>query len=735
MSNNYIVRGETGDAILHYTHFKSIAKFGTARRRLAFWANLCMLPSFFFSPFLFFFSFLTIMAVIWSEVIYEFFYDKRRYDKYSKMFQPKTASAVMTTIGYQVFPEELEEHLGLVGDRTEQGRDKLAAKQKQMMRPENRYRWVGLDKKILTTHLLMPGKTGAGKTEGIRSIADDVLKLGGGFLMNDGKSDEKMFNEFQQQVKAAGRETSAYALNFMKSELMGESNTFSPLGIMHPAKIVEFFGSLIGGGEGDGNARYFFNQGKAMLFPVVNATYIRDKYFKEGFTIEKVFDNTSVINISILYVALYSMCRDIDEDIGNAPRLSVLINQTATIATSPHFAQIEKTIEYVTQNPTQIESVKEAGLTFVEIKEIYSNSFSLMQSYMKKVWNQYGPMLEIVARVVFLSAREEGFRFFADEGVGIVEIKRRYNWIKELVLEKNEVKTREAQRRFRLSESEIVTLVEAFTGQRGTLENPPADAVQQHNYAEQQFNSLAAVFNNYKHIFGQNKPEIRPEKLIRDNKFLYILLPVLEVEADQVEILGKMIIMTIRQVAAIALGGEKLSQHATIMAIRKDKITPKPFTQIVLDEYGAYPIKGLDTILAQVRSLNMSVAVLIQDYASLKSSGNDITSQERALANTTKIMFKMEDDKTIEWSDKMMAEVNYENIRYDKNAHGNLVTKQDLEIEKRKVFQSSKLRDFDNGFCVLSTGSGLEGLSLVQTFFRGGKADGVMIKRYTPFEV
>lgn len=730
----YVVRTEAGQKTFHFTQYQAILKFSSSRTKILTTLFMVMIPSLLISPFIFYIGALYAFSRLWKDIIYEFFYDKKKYDKYAKLMQPKSASQVLTTIGYQVFPEELEEHLGLVGDRTANGAKKLAEKQKMMLKPENKYRWVGYDKKILTTHLMMPGKTGSGKTEGIRSIADDVLKIGGGFLFNDGKSDAKMFAEFQRQAKQAGRETSTYVLNFLKAEKIAESNTFSPLGIMHPIKIVEFFGSLIGGGGNDGNAKYFFNRGKAMLFPIVNSTYIRDKYFGEGFSIEKIFDNNSVINISLIHVAMYCMCKDVNENIKKTTKLSVAINSITTIVSDQDFAEIEKTIDYITQNPTQKDIVGEAGLTYVEIKEMYSNSYLLIKSYMEKVWNQFGPMLQNISKVIYKMSRQDGYHFFGEDAMSMVDIKRQYNTIKEIMVKKNEQLAREFQRKYSLTELELTTLVETFTSNKGTLENPPPDAIQQHSYAQQQWSLLESIFTTYKHIFGQNKPEIKPDKLIRDNKFLYILLPPLEVQPDVVEILGKMIIMTIREVAAIALEGEKLSQHVTIGQIRKDRVTPKPFTFVVLDEYGAYPVAGIDTLLAQVRSLNISMAVLVQDYASLKTGGDDTTSQERALANTTKMLFKMEDDKAVDWVNKMMAEVETEEVKYDRNAHGTLIAKQDVEIKKEKVFDAAKLRDFDNGFSLLLTGSGIEGSTFIQTFYRGGKAENIMIKRYLPFE-
>jgi hypothetical protein len=731
----YIIRGDTQDNVFYYTRFKALKVFLKARQKASGLVATLLIPALFLSPLFFIIIFLQILEVLWVDIIYEFFYDKKRFDKYQKIMQPKSASEVLTVVGYRVFEEELDEHLGLVGDRTPTGAQKLGDKQAFMETDENGFRKVGFDKKLLTTHFLIPGKTGSGKTEGIRSIADDVLRLGGGFLFNDGKSDEGMLREFQNQAKRAGRETSCYVLNFLKAEKMAESNTFSPLGIMHPVKIVEFFGSLINGGGGDGNAAYFFNRGKAMLFPVVNATYIRDKYLKEGFSIEKIFENTTVINISILYIALYCMARDINENIRRSPRLSVSLSSSTAIVTDQNFKEIERLVDFITQNPTQKDIVQEAGISFVEVKEIYSNSYLLIKGYLEKVWNQYGPLLSNISGVIYKMSRQDGYSFFGEDAINILDIKKQYNTIKEIMLKKDEALARDFQRKYGLSSIELTTLVDAFQNNKGTLENPPPDAIQQHSYAQQQWDVLSGIFTMYKHIFGQSRPEIRPDKLIRDNKFLYIVLPPLEMQADQVKILGKMIIMTIREVAAIALGGEKLSVHYTLGNIAKDKITPKPFTFVVLDEYGAYPVEGIDTLLAQVRSLNMSMAIAVQDYASLKAGGSDETSQQRALANTTKWLLKIEDDKAIAWIDSMLADDKRESVKYDRDAHGQLVFKQEVDVEKKKAFDAKKLRDFDNGFSVLLIGSDSDGVVFLQSFYRGGKKSNIVIKRYIPFDI
>src|SRR5574344_2021648 len=83
-------------------------------------------------------------------------------------------------------------------------------------------------------------------------------------------------------------------------------------------------------------------------------------------------------------------------------------------------------------------------------------------------------------------------------------------------------------------------------------------------------NVLFSLFVAYKHVFGQGKSEIDPQKILTDNKILYILLPPLELADDQTKILGKIILMTIKEVAGIALGGKEISIHETLKNIRKD---------------------------------------------------------------------------------------------------------------------------------------------------------------------
>ena len=270
-------------------------------------------------------------------------------------------------------------------------------------------------------------------------------------------------------------------------------------------------------------------------------------------------------------------------------------------------------------------------------------------------------------------------------------------------------------------------LSEAFTTKGSSLENPPADNMMQHSYAQQQWEQLFNVFAAFKHILAQSKSEINPVDVIADNQILYVLLPPLELSRSQVEILGKIIIATIKAFAGSALGGEYIGIHQTIKNIAKDKFTPKPFTLINLDEYGAYPVADLDTILAQVRSLNMSVALGIQDFVSLKASGTDETAQKRALANTSKIIFKVADKDVIEWLEAMINEEEVESSEYKRDAAGELVLDVQTRLENKKIIPIKKTQDANYGLCLMLLGAENDRAVWCQTFFRGGKTENVRL--------
>ena len=701
------------------------------------------------SPFVFLISpvvgvmlILMCIAEFYVGIFREFISHPKRFERYYEMFRPKVDDKVLSVVGYAVDHEDLESHLSLVKSHDAK---RMAEKQKQMMTPVNKSKWVGFGKKTLTTHVIMCGKTGSGKTEGIRSISDDVMRNGGGFMFNDGKSDEKMLGEVYAQAKKAGRETSFAVLNYLKAEKMSETNTLNPIGIMHPLRAVEFLGSLVHKEGGDGNKEYFFNRGKAMLAAPTTALSIRRELTGEPFDFERIMDNTNIKDLAILNLLFYCMVRDLNEVIKQDVRVQGRLAGFRRSDCNEYVREVHTLIDYITQRPQERKIFEEyLRLEYRLIKETYNNAYTLMKGYLSGVWNQYDTYLDVIGRIIYAKAKVDGKIFFSnkkrDELLSFEAFKKVYYYeIKDRMSDEDNMRTLYAEISSfdNWGSKDFLTARDGFhrkKGSGGNIEEIPDDAVQQHSYAQQQWGELTGIFAMYKHIFGQTKSEVEPRKLLLDNKILYNLIPILELSDSYIQIIGKISVMMIKEVAAIALGGEHLSVHKTLKSILKDKMTPKPFSLVVLDEYGSYPIAGIDKLLMQLRSLNISVVLGVQNYAGLKTGGNDTTSQENALSNALKWFLKIEDEQSIKWIKEMTSEEHVLVDDLQRDARGDIVSTDTTRIEKRRSFDPEKLRDFENGFSIVLAGNSKDGIIPMQSFYRGGKTVTMHIKRFEPIE-
>ncbi len=734
---------------LEESRFK-FKKYAQSARSL-FWLSLL---SFMFSPYLAVFFLCLFVSKTANELVGVFFKNEAYMRQYNAILQPQTAQKVVSVIGYRIYNEELDGHLSIIKSGN---KESLAAKQQLMEHPNNKLRHIGLDMDLAKTHLVLVGKTGAGKTEALRSIMDDIMKIGGGIVFNDGKSDIKMLDEILAQAKENYRETSVRVLNFLKAEKSAESNTFNFFNNQHPVKLIEFLSNLAFKDSSEGNTAYFQNRGKALLLPVASALYIRDKLLGEGIDSEKLSANTSVLNVTLIFIVFYCMCRDLDDIIAENKNVAPMISdKSIVIAKTSFFDNIEKLLATIIQEPTRrVDIEKELGIEYSFIKDTYTNVYKIIRSYLDKVWNRFIPILDVVALMVYAQGKKSSDgkkNFYSIDATpetiySTQDIKIFYNLVKEAFTNTQGQNSSQIQisaeattlrdsldsvvldfSRETLTISYATTILnEAFSTKGASLENPPSDNMMQHSYAQQQWEQLFNVFAAFKHILAQPKSEINPVDVIADNQILYVLLPPLELSRSQVEILGKIIISTIKAFAGSALGGEYIGIHQTIKNIAKDKFTPKPFTLVNLDEYGAYPVPDIDTVLAQVRSLNISVALGIQDFVSLKESGTNETAQKRALANTSKIIFKVGDRDVIEWLETMINEEEVESSEYKRDAAGELVLDVQTRLENKKIIPIKKTQDANYGLCLMLLGAENDRAIWCQTFYRGGKVENVKL--------
>ena len=128
------------------------------------------------------------------------------------------------------------------------------------------------------THILYLGTTGAGKTEGLKSMVTNALAWGSGFVYVDGKADTDLWSSLSSLVRRFGRDDDLLVLNYMtgNSDAQAPSNTMNPFSSGSASYLVNMLVSLMPESEGD-NAMWKERAVSLIgaMMPVL--TYKRDK--------------------------------------------------------------------------------------------------------------------------------------------------------------------------------------------------------------------------------------------------------------------------------------------------------------------------------------------------------------------------------------------------------------------------------------------------------------------------
>ena len=95
-------------------------------------------------------------------------------------------------------------------------------------------------------HGSIPGTTGAGKTTAILSFLANALTHDSGFVLVDGKADNRLFGEVLALARRFGREDDVLALNFLVASGARDSNTFNPFASGNADAIREMLASQLG---------------------------------------------------------------------------------------------------------------------------------------------------------------------------------------------------------------------------------------------------------------------------------------------------------------------------------------------------------------------------------------------------------------------------------------------------------------------------------------------------------
>jgi hypothetical protein len=213
------------------------------------------------------------------------------------------------------------------------------------------------------------------------------------------------------------------------------------------------------------------------------------------------------------------------------------------------------------------------------------------------------------------------------------------------------------------------------------------------------------------------------------------MLPVLELSADQIEMLGKMFILMFKTIAAIALGGDRQSATPVQFRIYQNKIKPNPIFLMVLDELGSYMTENLSFLLSQVRSLRIAMILSVQDVVSMKPGNSGDKELKRILANLGKLILKNRDNDTKQMEELIPeVDVAVTDGWVKSSVSGQLIDSKRLNVRKEKIFDIGISTRFEKGMGAYIDGARDEPI-FYQSYYLGDNAKSALqIRRFDAFE-
>ncbi|MFP4387247.1 MAG: type IV secretory system conjugative DNA transfer family protein, partial [Alphaproteobacteria bacterium] len=105
----------------------------------------------------------------------------------------------------------------------------------------------------IRTHILYLGTTGAGKTEGLKSLVTNALAWSSGFVYVDGKADTDLWSSLSSLVRRFGRDDDLLVLNYMtgNSDAQAPSNSMNPFSGGSASYLTNMLVSLMPESGGD----------------------------------------------------------------------------------------------------------------------------------------------------------------------------------------------------------------------------------------------------------------------------------------------------------------------------------------------------------------------------------------------------------------------------------------------------------------------------------------------------
>ena len=159
-------------------------------------------------------------------------------------------------------------------------------------------------------------------------------------------------------------------------------------------------------------------------------------------------------------------------------------------------------------------------------------------------------------------------------------------------------------------------------------------AVEQHGFLSMQLTRpLGSLADDFGHIFRTPFGEVDIEDVVLNRRILVVLLPALQKAPEEMRNCGKIVVAMLKMMMGRAAGSTLEGSKLSLVDARPTR-SPSPFIAI-LDEAGYYMVKGIDTMMAQARSLGFMIIIAGQDMAAMQSVSPQIAETVAANARLT----------------------------------------------------------------------------------------------------
>lgn len=187
-------------------------------------------------------------------------------------------------------------------------------------------------------------------------------------------------------------------------------------------------------------------------------------------------------------------------------------------------------------------------------------------------------------------------------------------------------------------------------------DNQETKANEQYGFLSMQLTKpLGSLADGYGHIFRTPLGEIDMDDVVLNRRILVVLLPALQKAPEEMQNCGK-IVVTMAKIMMGNASGSSLQGTRQEIVEAKQTNAPSPFI-VVLDEAGYYMVKGIDTMMAQARSLGFMIIIAGQDMAAMHATqeGGQVAETAAANASILAVGKTVDGNKTVQFVQQLLG--------------------------------------------------------------------------------